>query len=146
LESQTIDVLFSKMQKDNIHIAIVLDGFGGTEGLITIEDVIEEIVGDIYSESNGAGFSKKQIKEIVPNQYILEGTFRLWELEDILKVELPTEEFDTVSVFLISEIGYIPSEDEHLVITYKNITFEVKKIVENRIENIVVTIKDDENR
>lgn len=146
LESQTIDVLFSKMQKDNIHIAIVLDEFGGTEGLITIEDVIEEIVGDISSESNGAGFSKKQIKEISPNQYILEGTFRLWELEDILKVELPTEEFDTVSGFLISEIGYIPSEDEHLVITYKNITFEVKKIVENRIENIVVTIKDDENR
>lgn len=146
LESQTIDVLFSKMQKDNIHIAIVLDEFGGTAGLITIEDVIEEIVGDISSESNGAGFSKKQIKEISPNQYILEGTFRLWELEDILKVELPTEEFDTVSGFLISEIGYIPSEDEHLVITYKNITFEVKKIVENRIENIVVTIKDDENR
>jgi len=66
LESQTIDVLFSKMQKNNIHITIALDEFGGTEGLITIE----EIVGNISSESNELGFSKKQIKEISPNQYI----------------------------------------------------------------------------
>ena len=77
---------------------------------------------------------------------MIDKRFTKEELEDSLKVELPTEEFDTVSGRLISEIGYIPSEDEHLVITYKNITFEVKKIVENRIENIVVTIKDDENR
>ncbi|MCJ7840476.1 hypothetical protein MUB24_05990 [Lederbergia sp. NSJ-179] len=64
----------------------------------------------------------------------------------MLKVEFPTEEFDTVSGFLISEIGYIPSEEENPVITYKNMTFEVKKIVENRIENVIVTIRDNDNK
>ncbi|MFD1851563.1 hemolysin family protein [Oceanobacillus bengalensis] len=144
LESQSVDALFASMQKDNVHIAIVLDEYGGTEGLVTIEDVIEEIVGDIFSESNEPGISEEEIKQIAPNKYRMDGTFRLWELEDILKIEFPTEEFDTVSGFLINEISYIPSELEHPVITYKNLTFEVEEIADNRIEVVVVTIDTSE--
>ncbi|MBU5595136.1 hemolysin family protein [Amphibacillus sp. MSJ-3] len=142
LEAQTIDVLFANMRKDNAHIAIVLDEFGGTEGLVTIEDVIEEIVGEISSESIEPGFSKEEIKQIAPNQYIMDGTFRLWELEDLLKVDLPTEEYDTVSGFLISQIGYILTEDERPTIVFKNLIFKVKKVVENRIETVAVMVKD----
>jgi len=69
IETLKIDVLLEKMQKNNLHIAIVLDEYGGTEGLVTIEDVIEEIVGEILSESNITGFTEEEIKEIEPNKY-----------------------------------------------------------------------------
>lgn len=141
LETLTIDVLFSKMRKDNVHIAIVLDEFGGTEGIITIEDVIEEIVGDISSESDDPELSDVEIKEISKNQYLVKGTYRLWELEDIVHIDLPTDKFDTLNGFLINKIGYIPSVEEKPVITYKNLTFEVKKVLDNRIENVLVTVE-----
>lgn len=145
IENQTIDVLFSKMRKNNIHIAIVIDEFGGTEGLITIEDVIEEIVGEISSESNEPGVMEEQeVKQVAPNQYVVKGTFRLWELEDLLEIDMPKDEFDTVSGFLIHKIGYIPSKEDNPIITYKNLTFKVTKVIENRIENAIITINQQE--
>lgn len=140
LESQPIDVLFSNMKQNNIHIAIVLDEYGGTEGLVTIEDVIEEIVGEISSESIEPGHLEEEMEQISSNQYRLEGTLRLWELEDLLNIDFPSEEFDTISGFLIHELGYIPSKGEKPVITYKNLHFEVEKVLENRIEQIVLTV------
>jgi len=146
LEAQTIDVLFSNMRKNNIHIAIVLDEFGGTEGLVTIEDVIEEIVGEISSESIEPRFLKEEIKQTAPNQYIMKGTYRLWELSDILGTELPTEEYDTVNGFLIAQIGYVPSEEESPTIRYENLIFKVKNVDENRIEIVSLIVKDNENK
>lgn len=146
MESQTIDVLFSHMRNENIHIAIVLDEFGGTEGIITIEDVIEEIVGDISSESREQGFSEEEIEQLSPTQYLVEGTCRLWELEDIFSVEFPTEEFDTINGFLINEIGYIPSKEDKPVVTYSNLTFNVKEIEDNRIQNVIVTVENKQDK
>ncbi|AXI08055.1 HlyC/CorC family transporter [Oceanobacillus zhaokaii] len=141
LETQTIDILFADMQKNNAHIAIVLDEYGGTEGLVTIEDVIEEIVGEIFSESDGP--EEEEIIQIAPNQYSIEGVAHLYELQDIIDIEFPIEDFDTVSGFLIGEIGYIPTKEERPVITYKNLVFEVTEVAENRIEKIVLTIDGD---
>lgn len=144
LESQTIDVLFTTMQTNNVHIAIVLDEFGGTEGMITIEDVIEEIVGEIYSESIEEGIYEEEIKQISPNQYEVKGIARLWELEDVLKVHFQTEELDTLSGFLIHELGYFPDEQERPVIEYKHLQFEVLEIKDNRVEKAMVTVKTDD--
>ena len=147
LETQSINVLFEEMQKNNVHIAIVVDEYGGTEGLITIEDVIEEIVGEIFSESDGP--EEEEVKQLSTNIYSVNGTTHLYKLEDILKVDLPTEDFDTLSGFLIGEIGYIPSMEERPLITYNNLLFEVTKVAENRINKVIVTIneseKDDKN-
>jgi putative hemolysin len=142
LESQSIDVLFAEMQKNNVHIAMVADEYGGTEGLITIEDVIEEIVGEIFSESDGS--EEEEVKQLSTNIYSVKGTTHLYKLEDILKVDLPTEDFDTLSGFLIGEIGYIPSMEERPLITYHNLLFEVTKVVENRIDKVIVTIIESE--
>jgi len=142
LETQRVDVLLTDMQKNNIHIAIVLDEYGGTEGLITIEDVIEEIVGEISSESDGS--EEEEIKKLAANKYSIEGITRLYKIEDVLKVDLPSEDIDTLSGFLIGEIGYIPSIKERPVIIYKNLLFEVTEVVENRIENVIVTINNSE--
>ncbi|WP_344909250.1 transporter associated domain-containing protein [Amphibacillus indicireducens] len=100
-EWQPIDVVFANMRNHNIHIAIVLDQFGGTEGLITIEDIIEEIVGEIASESIEPGHLNEEFTQIAENQYRVDGTFRLWELQDALNIELPIDEFETVSGFVI---------------------------------------------
>lgn len=144
LETQTIDVLFSQMQRHNIHIAIVIDEFGGTEGLITIEDVLEEIVGDISSEMNDPDLVEETFKQVSDNSYEIDGVFYLTALEELLNMDFPTDEYDTVSGFLINEIGYIPSVDERPVIKYKHLTFEVQEVADNRLEKIIVTVGDPE--
>ena len=140
LESQSVDRLFTEMKQNNVHIAIVLDEYGGTEGLITIEDVIEEIVGEISSEIDGP--EDEEIQQLKVNQYSIEGVTSLYKLEDILGVDLPIDNFDTLNGFLIGEIGHIPSIHERPVITYQNLLFEVKEVSENRIEKVVVTINE----
>lgn len=143
LETLSIDELLIDMQKNNVHIAIVLDEYGGTEGMVTIEDVIEEIVGEISSESNDIGVIEEDLRKIAPNVYEVEGTYHLWELEEELNINLPSEDFDTVNGFLINQLGYIPSEGEHPVITYNDCIFEVKEIGENRIEKVLITLPEE---
>ena len=138
LETQSVDVLFTFMQKNNAHIAIVLDEYGGTEGLVTIEDVIEEIVGEISSETEGP--EEEEIRQLDEHSYLVKGITHLYKLEDILHVEFPTEEYDTLNGFLISQLGYFPEFGDKPLITYKNITFEATGIEENRIETVKITV------
>lgn len=141
LESQPIDRIFAYMREANIHIAVILDEFGGMEGLVTIEDIIEEIVGEISSESTEPGYMKTDFTQLSENQYLVDGTFRLKELSDILKIELPVAEVDTVSGFIIHQIGYVPKEEERPTIRFDQLTFEVKDIVEKRIDHVLVTVE-----
>lgn len=140
LETQSVDTLFSDMKKNNVHIAIVLDEYGGTEGLVTIEDVIEEIVGEISSEMDGP--EEDEIKQLAENKYSVEGITNISKLEKILNVDLSVENFDTLNGFLISEIGYFPALEERPAIYYKNLLFEVSEVSENRIEKVVITINE----
>ncbi|WP_338471608.1 hemolysin family protein [Niallia sp. XMNu-256] len=142
LETQSIDTLFTDMKKHNVHIAIVLDEYGGTEGLITIEDIIEEIVGEISSEIDGP--DEEEVKQLAENKYSIEGIVSLYKLEPLLKIELPKADYDTLNGFLIGEIGYIPSIHERPVVSYQNLLFEVIEVSENRIEKVIVTIEDNE--
>ncbi|WP_085992817.1 hemolysin family protein [Oceanobacillus senegalensis] len=146
LETFSIDVLLTNMQQKNIHIAIVLDEYGGTEGLVTIEDVIEEIVGEIFSESIKSEVNEEEMKQIKPNEYEIDGTFNLWKLEDALDTEFPSDDFDTVSGFLIDQIGYIPTKEERPVINYKNFHFEVIEVGDFRIEKVILRINDNKKK
>ncbi|MDO6451471.1 hemolysin family protein [Oceanobacillus profundus] len=143
LETQRVDTLFAEMQKSNSHIAIVLDEYGGTEGLITIEDIIEELVGEILSESDATA-PEQEIKQIEPNKFIIDGITHLYLLEKFLQLDLPTEEFDTLNGFLIGEIGFIPSIEERPIISYKNIIFEVTEVADNRIKKVIATIHEED--
>ncbi|MRH45055.1 DUF21 domain-containing protein [Aquibacillus halophilus] len=141
LETQRIDAIFQDMKKNNAHIAIVLDEYGGTDGLITIEDVIEEIVGEIssehdYSEQDGDG-----ITELSPKNYRISGTAHLYQIEEKLGVDLPSNDYDTLNGFLVGQLGYIPKKTEQPIIQYKNVTFEVIGITEKRIEEVNVTLE-----
>ncbi|MFX3623629.1 MAG: hemolysin family protein [Ectobacillus sp.] len=141
LESKRIDQLFKEMQQNNVHMAIVIDEYGGTDGIVTIEDLIEEIVGNIFDEYDEPAMEAEEIKEIAPNTYLIAGTTNLYEVEDIVKADLPIQEFDTLSGFVIGQLGYIPGEAEQPSVAYKNLLFTVDKMEDKRIMKVKVEVK-----
>ncbi len=146
LESKRIDALFQDMQKNKIHMAIALDEYGGTDGIVTIEDVIEEIVGNIFDEYDEVEMEVVEIEVLDDHTYLMAGTTNLYEVENILKINLPIEEFDTLSGFVINQLGYIPTEEEHSVIEYNNVTFTVEEISERRIIKVRVNLEEKEEK
>lgn len=142
VETQNLDVIFKEMQLNNMHIAIVLDEYGGTEGLITIEDIIEEIVGDIFSEHAGLDVMKEEeeLKQIDQNKFVISGAIHLHEVESPLNLELPTSDYDTLSGFLIGQLGHFPSVEEQPEIHYGKVLFEVNEVTGKRIEQVTATI------
>lgn len=137
IDSLTIDILFHTMQKNNIHIAIVIDEYGGTAGLVTIEDVIEEIVGEIQSEIHE---EEMEIQKVSPNQYLIKGITHLYKIEDELGIRLPTDDFDTLNGFLLDQLGQYSLENQKKVIEYDNLRFQIIELDQTRIENVLLTI------
>lgn len=129
-EAKHIDELFYELQKNNTHFAVVIDEYGGTAGIITIEDLIEEIVGDISDEYD---LDEKLITQISENTYDLNASIELEELEDRCGVDLPDEDYDTLSGFLIGLLGRIPLNHEQIDLEYEGILFKILKIDDKRI-------------
>lgn len=140
MDSIRVDILFQLMQKDNIHIAIVIDEYGGTAGIVTIEDVIEEIVGEIHSETHN---EEEEIQKISPNQYIIKGITHLYKIEDELNIELPTKEFDTLNGFLLDQLGHYPINHQTKVIEYGKLKFQIIEMDQKRIQNVILTIMEE---
>ena len=108
-ESVRTDVLFRDMQKNKTHLAIVVDEYGGTSGLITMEDLLEEIVGDIDDEYDDA--APQDIQKISDDTYRIAGGADLETINDTLSLELPTEEeFDTLGGLIFSQLATIPQD------------------------------------
>lgn len=129
-ESKHIDELFFELQKNNTHFAVVIDEYGGTAGIITIEDLIEEIVGDISDEYDE---DEKLITQISENTFDLNGSIELEVLEERCDVALPDEDYDTLSGFLIGILGRIPLNHEQIDLEYEGILFKILKIEDKRI-------------
>lgn len=142
LESMRLDQLFKVMQKSNIHMTIAIDEYGGTDGIVTIEDLIEEIVGNIFDEYDEPELDIAEIEQVDTNQYSMDGTLNLYEVEEVLKVELPSEDYDTLSGFVLGQLGYIPGHDERPEVEYKDIVFSVAEMDDRRIARVNVRIKD----
>lgn len=144
LESQRIDHLFKDMQANNIHMAIAIDEYGGTDGIVTIEDVIEEIVGNIFDEYDEPGLDDEEYTMIDEKTYLINGTTNLYEVERLLKVDLPIHEYDTLSGFVIGHLGYIPSALEQHTFKHKNVLFTVEEMDDRRVKLVRVNILDGE--
>ncbi|RCW77201.1 hemolysin family protein [Saliterribacillus persicus] len=139
LESQSIDIAFSDMQKNKVHIAMVVDEYGGIDGMITMEDIIEEIVGEIYSEHEETVEQDEiGIKKI--DEYTLEvkGTTQLHDLEDYIKEALPLEDFETINGLFVHTLGYIPKKNEKVSVVYKGLEMKALEVSDNRIEKILI--------
>lgn len=140
LESGRIDHLFKDMQKNKVHMAIAIDEYGGVDGIVTMEDLLEEIVGNIFDEYDEPELDIQNIIEIQEGSYIMEGTTPLDDVEDTLKVDLPIEEYGTLSGFIIGQLGYIPSPEEKSVeMEYEGCLFIVEDVNDRRILRARVT-------
>ncbi len=135
-ESKKLDLLLKEFQKEKHHMAIVVDEYGGTAGLVTLEDVIEEIIGDIQDEHDSEQPLVRQIEE---NVYLVDAKVDLHELNESLTQKLPTEgEYESLGGFILSLTGYVPAEKE--VISYENYRFIVEKVDRNRIIEVKLTV------
>ncbi len=138
-ETIKADNLFKEMQKEKVHIAVVVDEYGGTEGIITMEDLLEEIVGNIYDE-----FDQPEQPEIVPlseNQWRIAGSTPISTLVDDLELPLPeSDDYDTLGGLIVTRLNAIPKDGEQLDMQVENVFIHVEKIEDHRIESAVVKL------
>ena len=129
-ENKPINELFRDLQRNQHQLAIVLDEYGGTAGLITMEDIIEELVGNIFDEYDE---EEKEFEKIDDNTFMISGGVSIHDLRKILNVEIPEGEYDTLSGYLIELLGRIPSDDEKPVIETKRVTYKIEDYEDKRI-------------
>jgi putative hemolysin len=136
-ESKRADELMQDLRSSKIHMVIVVDEYGGTAGLVTFEDLIEEIVGDIQDEydiNEEADYVK-----VGPDAYLVDASMNLDDFNDVLEVELPTEDSNTLGGFLFAQFGRVPEVGE--TIEYDNLTLMIDTIEGRRIRKVRVIRK-----
>ncbi|MNM49586.1 Magnesium and cobalt efflux protein CorC [compost metagenome] len=130
-EFKKVTELFKEMKKSRNHMAVVLDEYGGTVGIVTIEDLLEEIVGEIEDEYDEL---EEEIEVVKEDEYIVDGRIRLDDLSDLIGVKMESEEFDSIGGFVIGQLGRIPEPKEE--VSYENMRFVVEEIDKNRIKKV----------
>ena len=139
-ESVRTDALFRDMQSKKVHMAIVVDEYGGTSGLVTMEDLLEEIVGNIYDE-----FDPQDEQEIIPlgdNLWRVSGSADLEELSEVIGFDLPDEEeldYDTLGGLIFSQLSVIPEDGSQVEVDALGLHIKVEKLAERRVEWALVS-------
>ncbi len=134
-EYKNISELLVEMRSTSLNIAIVLDEYGETAGLITLEDILEEIVGEIHDEYDEN--EEEFVKKINDNEYILEGSLSLDDVNDRLDLELDSEDFDSLGGFIIENLERVPEVGDEFT-TAEGIRIIVEKMDKNRVEEVHV--------
>jgi putative hemolysin len=135
-----IDELFIDLQVAKTHIAIVIDEYGGTAGIVTIEDLVEEIVGNIFDEYDEE--EDKELKQIDDMTFEVSGMISLDELEERLEAELPVEDYETLNGFLISLFGEIPPKGKVSEVRFKHLLIQAIEVTDKRIEKAIIRIEN----
>ena len=144
-ETRSIDKLLKKMQEGKYHMAIVIDEYGQTAGLVTMEDIIEEIVGNIQDEYDE---EEEEIVKVSDNEYLVEGSTKISDvneqigmtevedLEELLGIQFEEEDYETLNGFLIFHLERIPTEEENCVVSYEGYDFQVLSMENNIIKTV----------
>jgi len=132
-KSKLINELFTDMRKNKKQIAIVIDEYGGTAGLVTMEDILEEIVGDIFDEYDEVEPSYEKIDE---NTYIIDGSMAIYDVNKVLDIDIPEGEYDTLSGYLLEVLGRIPKESERPLIETDDVSYKIEVYEDKRIEKV----------
>ncbi len=135
-ETKNIDDLFRSMQSGKNQMVIVMDEYGQTSGLVTMEDILEEIVGNIMDEYDP---EENHIEEKGENEYIIEGMTKLEDLRERFEIDFGETEFETLNGFLISKLDRIPEEDEDTELLIDGYKFKILKVEKNVIQSVLVT-------
>ena len=134
-ETKKLSELFGEMTETKIQMAIVVDEYGGTSGIITMEDLIESILGNIQDEFDN---EDEEISQVNDNTFTVDGTTSIYEVSDLLDIELPEGDYDTLAGYIVSTLGRIPTENEHPTVTFENVEFTVEQVSDRRITKVRV--------
>ncbi len=133
-ETRNLSVLFKEMQSKKTHMAIVVDEYGQTSGLITLEDVLEEIVGDILDEYDD---EEVLINRRDDGSYVLDGQTTLEDIEELFEIHFDCEDIDTINGYMIYKMGKIPSENEEFSCTCDGYEFKVLEVKDKMITKVL---------
>ncbi|RRD40218.1 HlyC/CorC family transporter [Leptotrichia sp. OH3620_COT-345] len=140
-ETKNVNELFNELQIEKKHIAILIDEYGGFSGIVTLEDLIEEVMGNISDEFDDEDSS---IKRLSPYKYLISGERSLNDINDYFHIELESKHYDTLSGLLIEHIGYIPEDNEKIEpVIINEIVFKPQKVKDKKIERVLVTFNKD---
>lgn len=129
--------LLKEMQSASINLAIVLNEYGTTAGLITIEDLLEEIVGELHDEYDEN--EEKDIQALNEHEYLVQGSMNLYDLCDELNISLESEDYDSIGGYVLENLDHLPQEGE-CITTQDNILIRVEKMDKNRIEKVYLKL------
>ena len=129
-QNRLINEVFKELQRNKTQIAIIVDEYGGTAGLITMEDILEELVGDIFDEYDKV---EKEYEKIDDNTYLLSGSLPIYDVNKLLNAEIPEGDYDTLSGYLQEEMGRIPKDEETPIIETDKVTYKIEEYEDKRI-------------
>jgi putative hemolysin len=132
-ESKKVNVLLRQMQKGRMHMAIAVDEYGVPSGLVTVEDLVEEIVGDILEEYE---LEDLGVEPLGDGSVQIDGKMNIYELNEKIKINLPSEDFNTVSGFIVDLLGRVPRKDEE--VKYKDLKFTIVEANRRRIVKLII--------
>jgi len=142
-ESKNINDLFRELQQSKKQIAVLIDEYGGFSGIVTMEDLVEEVMGDIDDEYDPVSY---KIKKIDDSTYIIDGLVSVDELNNKLDLNLSSENYDTISGFLIDHMGLIPMEKDDRTIEIDNLVFKLESVKHKRIDKVKLYIGKKEEK
>ena len=141
-ETKNVNELFNEMQLEKKHITILIDEYGGFSGIVTLEDLIEEVMGNIADEFDDEDLSIRQLSR---NKYLISGEVSLNDLNDNFNFELESKYYDTLSGILIENLGYIPEDNENIEpITINGVVFKPQRVKNKKIEKVIMTFDKDQ--
>ena len=142
-ETKNVNELFNELQVEKKHIAMLIDEYGGFSGIVTLEDLIEEVMGNIYDEYDTDDSS---IKKLSADKYLINGELFLNDINDYFHIELESRHYDTLSGLIIENIGYIPEDNEDIPpIIMDNMMFKPQRVKDKKIEKVLLTFNQDKN-
>lgn len=134
-DTKKCDELFEEMNEKHLQMSIVVDEYGGVAGIVTIEDLLESIVGNMQDEFD---HEEEEVTQLDDDSFEIDGSLSMDELSELLERPFPEGDYDTVAGFLLDLLGHIPEEDEEAVIEYENLIFTVQEMDDRRIEQVLV--------
>ena len=140
IESKHTSELLAEMRANSVTMAIVLDEYGATSGMVTLEDLLEEIVGEIRDEYDED--EKEQFKELAPGEYLIEASMKLDDVNDLIDTDLASEDYDSLGGFVIGALDHLPEKGES--VRYENMVLTVDSVEKNRIDKIRVRFLTEE--
>ena len=132
-ETKRVNELFQELRKDKKQIAIVLDEYGGTAGMVTMEDILEEIVGEIYDEYDK---ETDKFKKIDNNTFLFDASIALYDVEKFLEIEIEDDDVDTLAGYLIKKLDRIPKDGEKPIIETEKVTYKIENVKNRKITKV----------